>query len=104
MGLHGKAILCTCRMLLVPCYLLVCVLGIVGIFIGSATEPAIPALMKPLLDSGFDRGTLELWKIPAVLLLLFGVRGFAGFIAAYCLARVTNYSMERLRQKLFVIQ
>ena len=77
------------------------VLGIVGIFIGSATEPAIPALMKPLLDSGFDRGTLELWKIPAVLLLLFGVRGFAGFIAAYCLARVTNYSMERLRQKLF---
>jgi len=57
-------------------------LGIVGILIGSATEPAIPALMKPLLDNGFDRGTLELWKIPAVLLLLFGVRGFAGFIAA----------------------
>ncbi len=77
------------------------VLGIVGIFVGSATEPAIPALMKPLLDSGFDRGTLELWKIPAVLLLLFGVRGLAGFIAAYCLARVTNYSMERLRQRLF---
>jgi subfamily B ATP-binding cassette protein MsbA len=35
------------------------------------------------------------------LLLLFGVRGFAGFIAAYCLARVTNYSMEKLRQRLF---
>ena len=77
------------------------VLGIAGILIGSVTEPAIPALMKPLLDSGFDRGTLELWEIPAVLLLLFGVRGFAGFIAAYCLARVTNYSMERLRQRLF---
>ena len=77
------------------------VLGIVGILIGSATEPAIPALMKPLLDNGFDRGTLELWKIPVVLLLLFGVRGFAGFIAAYCLARVTHYSMERLRQRLF---
>ena len=77
------------------------VLGIVGIFVGAATEPAIPALMKPLLDSGFDRGTLELWKIPVVLLLLFGVRGFAGFVAAYCLARVTNYSMEQLRQRLF---
>jgi subfamily B ATP-binding cassette protein MsbA len=77
------------------------VLGIVGIFVGAATEPAIPALMKPLLDSGFDRGTLELWKIPVVLLLLFGVRGFAGFVAAYCLARVTNYSMELLRQRLF---
>jgi subfamily B ATP-binding cassette protein MsbA len=77
------------------------VLGIVGIFVGAATEPAIPALMKPLLDSGFDRGTLELWKIPVVLLLLFGIRGFAGFVAAYCLARVTNYSMELLRQRLF---
>ena len=76
-------------------------LGIVGIFVGAATEPAIPALMKPLLDSGFDRGNLELWMIPVVLLLLFGVRGFAGFIAAYCLARVTNYSMEQLRQRLF---
>ncbi len=76
-------------------------LGIVGIFVGAATEPAIPALMKPLLDSGFDRGTLELWKIPVVLLLLFGMRGFAGFVAAYCLARVTNYSMELLRQRLF---
>ncbi len=76
-------------------------LGIVGIFVGAATEPAIPAMMKPLLDSGFDRGTLELWMIPVVLLLLFGVRGFAGFVAAYCLARVTNYSMERLRQRLF---
>jgi len=77
------------------------VLGIVGIFVGAATEPAIPALMKPLLDTGFDRGTLALWKIPVVLLLLFGVRGFAGFVAAYCLARVTNYSMEQLRQRLF---
>ncbi len=76
-------------------------LGIVGIFVGAATEPAIPALMKPLLDNGFDRGTLELWMIPVVLLLLFGVRGLAGFVAAYCLARVTNNAMEGLRQRLF---
>lgn len=76
-------------------------LGIVGIFVGAATEPAIPALMKPLLDNGFDRGTLELWMIPVVLLLLFGVRGLAGFVAAYCLARVSNNAMEVLRQRLF---
>ena len=76
-------------------------LGIVGIFVGAATEPAIPALMKPLLDNGFDRGTLSLWMIPVVLLLLFGIRGLAGFVAAYCLARVTNNATERLRQRLF---
>jgi subfamily B ATP-binding cassette protein MsbA len=76
-------------------------LAIVGILIGSATEPAIPALMKPLLDNGFQQGAFALWQIPVVLLLLFAVRGVAGFVAAYCLARVTNASMERIRQRLF---
>ena len=77
------------------------VLGVLGIFVGSATEPAIPALMKPLLDKGFQEGSFALWQIPVVLLLLFAVRGAAGFVAAYCLARVTNVSMERIRQRLF---
>ena len=77
------------------------VLGVLGIFVGSATEPAIPALMKPLLDKGFQEGSFALWQIPVVLLLLFAVRGAAGFVAAYCLARVTNASMERIRQRLF---
>ena len=76
-------------------------LGIFGIFVGAATEPAIPALMKPLLDKGFQEGSFALWQIPVVLLLLFAVRGAAGFIAAYCLARVTNTSMEQIRQRLF---
>jgi ATP-binding cassette, subfamily B, bacterial MsbA len=73
----------------------------VGVLVGSATEPAIPALMKPLLDSGFQQGSLVLWHIPVVLVLLFGVRGFAGFVASYCLARVANASMARLRHHLF---
>jgi subfamily B ATP-binding cassette protein MsbA len=77
------------------------VLAILAILIGSATEPAIPALMKPLLDNGFQQGDLALWKIPLVLLLLFGVRGFAGFVAGYCLARITNASLETIRQRLF---
>ena len=77
------------------------VLGVLGIFVGSATEPAIPALMKPLLDKGFQEGSFALWQIPVVLLLLFAVRGAAGFVAAYCLARVTNVSMERIRERLF---
>jgi subfamily B ATP-binding cassette protein MsbA len=77
------------------------VLAIVGILVGAATEPAIPALMKPLLDKGFQQGELVLWKIPVVLLLLFGVRGLAGFVASYCLARMTNASLETIRQRLF---
>ena len=34
-------------------------LAVLGILIGSATEPAIPALMKPLLDKGFQQGDME---------------------------------------------
>lgn len=77
------------------------ILAITGILIGSITEPAIPALMKPLLDRGFQQGDMPLWRVPVVLVLLFGIRGFAGFIASYCLARVTQASLEKLRQRLF---
>jgi subfamily B ATP-binding cassette protein MsbA len=44
---------------------------------------------------------MPLWRVPVVLVLLFGIRGFAGFIASYCLARVTQASLEKLRQRLF---
>lgn len=76
-------------------------LAIAGILIGSITEPAIPALMQPLLDKGFQQGDMPLWRVPVVLVLLFGIRGFAGFMASYCLARVTQASLELLRQRLF---
>ncbi len=76
-------------------------LAIAGILVGSITEPAIPALMKPLLDKGFQQGDMPLWRVPVVLVLLFGIRGFAGFIASYCLARVTQASLEKLRLRLF---
>ena len=76
-------------------------LAIAGMLVGSITEPAIPALMKPLLDKGFQQGDMPLWRVPVVLVLLFGIRGFAGFIASYCLARVTQASLEKLRQRLF---
>ena len=41
--------------------------------IGSLSEPLIPALMKPLLDSGFQRGALPLWAVPATVIGLFTV-------------------------------
>ena len=35
-------------------------LAFFGTVVGAITEPLIPALLKPLLDSGFTDGTLEL--------------------------------------------
>ncbi len=67
----------------------------------ALTEPVIPALMKPLLDHGFQGGTLYLWLVPVALLGLFGIRGLAGFIAQYSLAYMANKAMVTLRARLF---
>ena len=67
----------------------------------SATEPLVPALLKPLLDRGFQQGALELWLVPVSLILLFSVRGIAGFVAQYAMAKVTNEGLQALRRAMF---
>ncbi|MES3003452.1 MAG: lipid A export permease/ATP-binding protein MsbA [Pseudomonadota bacterium] len=74
---------------------------IVATTIAALTEPVIPALMKPLLDHGFQAGQLDLWLVPLALLGLFGLRGIAGFVAQYSLAYMANHAMVRLRTRLF---
>ena len=69
--------------------------------VAAVTEPMIPALMKPLLDRGFQGGSLSLWIVPVVLIGLFAVRGVAGFVAQYSLAHMANHAMVALRGKLF---
>ncbi|HYF20917.1 MAG TPA: ABC transporter transmembrane domain-containing protein, partial [Ramlibacter sp.] len=67
----------------------------------SATEPLVPALIKPLLDQGFRAGGIELWMVPATLLLLFAVRGLSGFVADLALARITQDGLLALRKAMF---
>jgi subfamily B ATP-binding cassette protein MsbA len=69
--------------------------------ISSATEPLVPALIKPLLDRGFKPGGIELWMVPASLLLLFAARGTAGFTADLALARITQDGLLSLRKAMF---
>ena len=70
--------------------------------VGAATEPLIPALLKPLLDEGFNgEGGFPLWFVPAALLGLFFIRGLASFLANYALAWSTNRAVLRLRESLF---
>ena len=77
------------------------VVAILATFAASATEPFIPALLKPLLDRGFQNGTLDLWQVPAALMLLFTIRGLSGFVAQYALAQVTNDGLQKLRKAMF---
>jgi subfamily B ATP-binding cassette protein MsbA len=71
-------------------------------FISSALEPIVPALLKPLLDDGFRAGSdLKLWMVPAALMLLFAVRGVAGFLADLALARISQDGLMKLRGAMF---
>ena len=72
-----------------------------GATVGAATEPAIPALLKPLLDSGFKAGTLDLWLIPVAVIGLFLIRGLAGFVAQYGLTWSANRAILAMRSTMF---
>jgi subfamily B ATP-binding cassette protein MsbA len=77
------------------------VVAFIGSLIGAATEPLIPALMKPLLDQGFTGGKLALWMVPVAIVGIFAVRGVAGFIAQYALSWAAYRGVQDLREALF---
>jgi subfamily B ATP-binding cassette protein MsbA len=75
--------------------------AVLAALVGAATEPAIPALLQPLLDQGFSQRTLPLWLVPLAIVLLFALRGAAGFVAQYALAWTANHAVLNLRRALF---
>ena len=77
------------------------VLVVIGAVLGAATEPAVPALLKPLLDSGFKAGALPLWSVPLAIIGLFAIRGVAGFMAQYGLSWAANRATLTLRTEMF---
>ena len=76
-------------------------LAIGATFMSALTEPAIPALLKPLLDEGFTEGQLQLWMVPTAIIGLFALRGLAQFASKYALSRIAADGMVVLRQQLF---
>ncbi|RZI66834.1 MAG: ATP-binding cassette domain-containing protein, partial [Variovorax sp.] len=77
------------------------VVAAIATFISSASEPLVPAMLKPLLDDGFDSPRIALWMVPAALLGLFAVRGLAGFLADIALARISQDGLLKLRSAMF---
>ena len=69
--------------------------------LGALTEPLIPAMMKPLLDRGFDGGRLALWTVPVAVIGLFALRGVAGFVAQYALSWSANNGVAHMRTAMF---
>ena len=77
------------------------VFAIGGTAVAALTEPVVPALLKPLLDRGFQQTSSEMWLIPVALVSLFTLRAGAGFIAQFALAKVTGDGLLRLRAAMF---
>jgi len=77
------------------------VMMVAGAIVASATEPVLPALMKPLLDNGFKGATFPLWWIPVVIIGLFFIRGMAGLVAQYGLTWAANRGTQQLRAAMF---
>lgn len=67
----------------------------------SVSEPLIPALLKPLLDQGFQQNNLSVWMVPVSLIGLFLLRGTCLFIGQVAVARATNRGLLRLRMAMF---
>lgn len=77
------------------------VAAVISVIVVSASEPMIPALLKPLLDHGFVGGSLQLWLVPVAILTLFTVRGLGAFVGQVALAKIANQGVLRLRLEMF---
>jgi len=76
--------------------------SLLGTVAFAATEPAMPALMKPLLDETFVAKNADtLVTLPLLLILLFVVRGAASFVSGYGMKWVATRVVMDLRQQMF---
>lgn len=77
-------------------------LAFFGMILTAATEPALAALMKILLDKGFaSKPAFSLWAVPVFVVGIFVVRGMSTFTTNYMMAWVSSRLLNELRQKMF---
>ncbi len=68
----------------------------------AATEPVLPALLKPLLDGSFvERDLTQLHLIPIAIVGLFVLRGVFSYVGDYCMAWVSNKVVLDMRNRMF---
>jgi ATP-binding cassette, subfamily B, bacterial MsbA len=77
-------------------------LAALGMLAYAATDVGFAALMKPMLDGSFvERDPRLIGLVPIAIVLVFLVRGLAGFIGEYCLSWVGARVVMDLRTDLF---
>ena len=77
-------------------------MSILATAVTAATEPLLPALLKPMLDGTFvNRDEMVIRLVPIFILLIFLVRGIASFISAYAIGWVGDKVVLDLRNEMF---
>lgn len=78
-------------------------LAIIGMVLAAATEPLFPALMKPLLDSGFgpNAPTLSPALFAAAIVGIFLLRGILTFVSSWCMHWVGHRVVLDMRNAMF---
>ena len=85
-------------------------LAALGAALAAVCETGVAWLLVPLVDGGMKAIPIKwiaqlphppLWAIPVALVLLFALRGAAGFVVDYTLAWAANAATLRLRSQLF---
>lgn len=76
--------------------------AIVTMIILAATEPILPALMKPMLDGSFvEKDAAIITWVPIALVVLFVVRGIFMFASGYAMTYVGQRLVMDLRAAMF---
>ncbi len=77
-------------------------MSILGMAVMAATEPLLPALLKPMLDGTFvDKDESVMRMVPIFILVIFLVRGIASFVGTYSIHWVGNKVVMDLRDEMF---
>ncbi|MGA7950143.1 MAG: lipid A export permease/ATP-binding protein MsbA [Thiobacillaceae bacterium] len=76
--------------------------ALLGLAVAAATEPALSALFKPLLDGSFiQKDRTLIWLAPLTLIGLFFVRGVASYVSDYGMNWVGQRVVMDLREAMF---
>jgi len=77
-------------------------ISILGMALAAATEPLLPALLKPFLDGTFvEKDDAVMHWAPVLILVIFFVRGVATFFGSYAIHWVGNKVVMDLRAEMF---
>ncbi|MCZ6525841.1 MAG: lipid A export permease/ATP-binding protein MsbA [Gammaproteobacteria bacterium] len=83
-------------------YWRVFLLSLLALVILAATDPAMPALLKPLLDGAFiEKDPAMLRTIPLLLIALFAVRGISAYTSGVSINWLANKVVMDLRGEMF---